>query len=135
MSKAHYMATVIVFDKLMHTMVDTCGAKSMIDRRTAEELGLKIELATKDRHFGSYYGPGNENGAYYYGRIKGPLKVDMGSNVRLNLDELKVVEHFEPLLLIGTDVLSDQPGAEWQFCYVGLHPETRQGNLVVCDAD
>ena len=27
LSKAHYMATVIVFDKLMHTMVDTCGAK------------------------------------------------------------------------------------------------------------
>ena len=41
----------------------------------------------------------------------------------------------EPLLLIGTDVLSENEDAEWQFCYVGLHPETRNGTLVVRGPD
>ena len=103
------MGTVVFLGKLIHAMIDTCGAKSMIDRKTAEELKLDIQQASSKRHFGSYSGVGAEQGAYYYGRIQGPLEIHLSGEVTLILDELKVVDHFEPLLLIGTDVLSERP--------------------------
>ena len=86
----------------------------MIDKATAEALGLEIEVATKDKHFGSFFGPGSNGekprSTYYYGRIKGPLKIVCGDGLNLMVDELKVVEHFEPLIIIGTDVLTDKAG-------------------------
>jgi hypothetical protein len=51
----------------------------------------------------------------------------------LTAPEIKVVEHFEPLVLIGTDVLADS-STEWRFCYVGLHPTTRKGMIVVANS-
>jgi hypothetical protein len=44
-----------------------------------------------------------------------------------------VVEHFEPLILIGTDVLTDSRDS-CKFCYVGLHPEKRTGVIVIKDS-
>lgn len=56
----------------------------------------------------------------------------MDSEVKLLAPEIKVVEHFEPLMLLGTDVLAEG-STKWNFCYIGLHPTTREGNLVVVD--
>lgn len=99
-------------DTLTEALVDTCGARSMIDRATAEALGMDIEVATKDKHFGSFFGPGtNGSGTrnvYYYGRVKGPIDITFGKRLVVVADELKVVEHFEPLILIGTDILTDK---------------------------
>lgn len=47
LSENHYMGTVVLGGVLMHAMLDTCGAKSMMDRKSAEELGFDIEIATK----------------------------------------------------------------------------------------
>lgn len=131
LSDSHYMGTIVLGGVFMHAMLDTCGAKSMIDRRTAEELGFDIEIATKHNHFGSFYGPGGKV-VYYYGRIKGPLEVWLDADVKLIAPEIKVVEHFEPLMLLGTDVLTEG-STKWNFCYVGLHPTSREGNMVVVD--
>jgi hypothetical protein len=64
---------VIINGTLIEGLIDTCGARSMIDRATAESIGLPIDVATKDNHFGSFFGPGAENGKsrniYYYGRV------------------------------------------------------------------
>ncbi len=74
---SHYIGHVIIKDVLIEALFDTCGARSMIDRATAEALGFKIEVATKDKHFGSFFGPGshgeNPRSTYYYGRVKGPI--------------------------------------------------------------
>jgi hypothetical protein len=42
------------------------------------------------------------------------------------------VEHFEPLILIGTDILTDGKD-RCKFCHVGLHPEDRTGIIVFKD--
>jgi hypothetical protein len=69
-------------DTLVEALIDTCGAKSIIDRATAEALGMEIEVATKEKHFGSLFGPG-ENGqqprsTYDYGRVEGPVDITFG---------------------------------------------------------
>ena len=48
----------------------------------------------------------------------------------MELPELKVLPEGEPLFLLGTDVLVDTR-QEWRSCYLGIHPETRQGTMVV----
>lgn len=131
LSTSHYMGTVVVDKVLFHAMIDTCGAKSMMDRKTAEEMGYDIEVATRNKHFGSFYGPGGKT-IYYYGRIAGPIDVWFENGVKLVAPEIKIVEHFEPLVLIGTDVLTDS-STNWRFCYVGLHPKSRKGMLVVAN--
>lgn len=130
LSTSHFMGTVVINGTLVHAMIDTCGAKSMIDKRTAMELGFEVEVATRDHHFGSFYGPGDKI-IYYYGRVKGPLHVHIDEDIYLMAPEIKVIEHTVPLLLIGTDVLTDAITGDWKFAYVGLHPFTRKGNLVI----
>ncbi len=48
----------------------------------------------------------------------------------MELPEIKVLPPGEPLFLLGTDLLVDTKH-EWRFCYLGIHPETRVGTMVV----
>jgi hypothetical protein len=57
----------------------------------------------------------------------------LDAGVELEVPELKVVDHCEPLFLLGTDVLADGE-KEWRFCYVGLHPTKRTGYLLVVNS-
>lgn len=101
----------------------------MIDRKAAEQLGLPIDRATKRRKYGSFWGPGGKQ-MWYYGRIAGPVKLQVSKDVSWDLAEIKVLEHGEPLLLIGTDSLSEGTNVStsaWRFCWVGLHPVHRRG--------
>ena len=52
----------------------------------------------------------------------------------LRAEELKVVEHFEPLLIIGTAILTEK-NTKTKFCYVGLHPEHRAGVMILKDSE
>jgi hypothetical protein len=68
------MATVEIGDKLLNAIVDTGGARTMMDKTVVEALGLPIDKATKRRRYGSYWGPGGKE-TYYYGRVPGPVRV------------------------------------------------------------
>ena len=87
-------------------MLDSGGARSMIDLQAAKKMGLPIERARKGKMFGSFFGPGNRE-IPYYGRIKGPVEVQVSAEAKLVIPQLKVFKHGEPLLLVGTDVLTD----------------------------
>lgn len=71
-SSAHYFCTAELHQQAIHAIVDTGGARTMIDREAAERLGLQIDKATKRTKYGSYWGPGGRE-TFYYGRVKGPL--------------------------------------------------------------
>ena len=77
---------------LIESILDTGGARSLIDRATCEAVGLPIEVATKERHFGRYYGASTGD-RFYYGRVPGPLEVRFSEDVMLCLPELKVIKH------------------------------------------
>jgi hypothetical protein len=62
----------------------------MIDLKTANKLGLPIEVATPSKHWGSFYGP-NGVSTPYYGRVKGPVRIDVGPDVYLSVPDMKVV--------------------------------------------
>ncbi len=116
-------------NRVILAIIDTGGARTMIDRKAAEKLNLPIDKATRKHKYGSFWGPGGVQ-TWYYGRIAGPIKLQVAENVILELGEIKVLEHGEPLFLIGTDSLSENLGSgnsAWRFCWVGLHPVHRRG--------
>ena len=75
----------------------------MIDVASAEKLGLRY-MRARGSEFGKYMSPGNVI-VPYYGLIRGPIQVQFDSNVVITLQWLKVVNHGEPLLLLGADCL------------------------------
>ena len=71
-SRAHYMALVKLGNGVIEAIIDTGGARSLIDLDTARTLGLKIEMA-KSNNMGNFWGPGGEVMGYT-GTVRGPIK-------------------------------------------------------------
>lgn len=119
------MAVVKIGKGVVNALVDTGGARCMVDVNTAKKLGLSIEVAGTGSRFGSFTGP---NGATvpYYGKIKGPVRLDVGPEVYLEVPDIKVIVHPSNMLILGTDVLV-QSWNEWRFRHVGIHDETQVG--------
>lgn len=51
----------------------------------------------------------------------------------MNLDEIKVFEHPEAIVLIGSDLLGHATKAPFTFCYLGVNPTTLVGELIFYD--
>ena len=131
-SLSHYMVLIQLGAGICEAIIDTGGARSLIDLDTAKALKLDIELAKKN-DMGCFWGPGGEVMGYA-GRVKGPIKFQLSKNVYLEAPELKLIKHAEPLLIIGTDVLVTSTN-DWRFVSVGIHPEVNTGMLVVQDKE
>lgn len=114
---------------VMECLLDTGGAKTMIDLGTARKAGLPLVYPTKERHLGFFYGPSGEPTAYA-AVVEGPVHLRFGADVVLAIPELKVVHNKDPIILVGTDVMRARPSEKlggWGFHYVGLEPRSRAG--------
>lgn len=86
----------------------------MIDNSTAERLGLRY-MRARGSEFGKYMSPGNVI-LPYYGLIRGPIAIQFDDQVTITLQWLKVVNHGEPLLLLGADCLrGGRAPSQWNF--------------------
>lgn len=117
-SPAHYSALVAVGGSVTEAIVDTGGARTMIDSVLAEKLKLRVEVAGPGKYFGSFWGPSAEP-IPYYGRVAGPVEIRFSPEVVFMLPEVKVIKHGEPLALIGTDILGRATHG-WGFESVGV---------------
>ena len=88
---------------VMEGIGDTGATRTLMDIATARQVGLPIQVA-RGSEFGTYFGPGSKEKPYA-GRILGPVVLRFGRDVTLELKEIKLIHHAEPLLLIGADVL------------------------------
>ena len=82
---------------------DTGATRTLMYMATACKVGLTMEIA-HGSEFGTYFGPGSKERPYA-GRVVGPVVLHFGKEVQIELQELKLIHHAEPLLLIGVDVL------------------------------
>ena len=112
-SLAHYMVTIRIGKGVVDAVIDTGAARTIIDAETAKRMGLPIEVATRSKSFGTYWGPSGPE-SHYYGRIPGPVKVEFSKDIFITLPEIKVINSLEPLVLLGTDLLTDST-QEWAF--------------------
>ncbi len=71
-SLSHYFGVVQVGNAVTDTILDTGGARSMVEAGLARELGLKVEKASKNNIAGCFWGP-NGKKMYYYGKVRGPI--------------------------------------------------------------
>ena len=119
---------------VIECLLDTSGAKTMIDLGTERKAGLPLVHPTKERHLGFFYGPSGEPTAYA-AVVEGPVHLRCGSDVVLAIPELKVVHNKDPIILLGTDVMKANPSEKlggWGFHYVGLDPRSRAGVVQFC---
>ena len=72
----------------------------------------------RSAEFCTFYGPGGKEQAYL-GVVKGPIPLRFSADMVVYLRELKVIQHTEPLVLIGADMLSAGL-AGWSFRYIGV---------------
>ena len=134
LSHCHFTAVVQVSvpnkpkaGAILEALVDSAGAKSMIDLKSAEMASLPLVRSTKERPLGWYYGPSGDPVAYA-GIVQGPVRLLFAKDVFITVPELKVVHSKEPLVLIGTDAMSAEPAdGGWKFAHVGYDPKTEAG--------
>lgn len=123
-SKAHYLALAVVNGRLIEVMVDTGGARTMVDRMTAIKLGLNVKWSCDNPGIAGTFSGVSGNTTEYLGVAVGPIKVQFSDKVTLHLDEIKVFDYPEPIVLIGTDLLGHTAAAPYTFSYVGVNPTT-----------
>jgi hypothetical protein len=116
-SKALYIGLVTINNKLTEVILDTAGSRTMIDSNTARALGLDV---TWER-VGQFSGVGG-GALTYAGMVKGPVEIKFSSKVVLHLDEVKVFDHPEPIILLGDDILGHSTRTPLTFCYLGVNP-------------
>jgi hypothetical protein len=81
-SPSHYIALCKVGMGVCNVLLDTAGAKTMIDLQTAELLGLEVERTTASKYFGSFISA-TAVPTPYAGRVKGPVSLRFSENVEL----------------------------------------------------
>jgi hypothetical protein len=74
LSKAHYCGLCKLGTGVVEAMLDSGGARSMIDMHMAEELGLNVEKASGSKFFGCFYTAAGA-ATPYAGIVRGPVKV------------------------------------------------------------
>ena len=101
----------------------------MVDRETAQALGLNIEWATPGKSYGTFSGV-NPEATQYAGRAVGPIQIRFSKDVCLELDELKVFDYPDSIILIGTDLLGHAAKAPYTFAYIGVNPTSTVGEII-----
>ena len=131
----HFVGLVTINGAVTDAIIDTAGARSMLDVDTAKALGLEMEamsIAEQESRgvfpFG-HYTVADGRLIAYAGRLKGPVTLQFGPKVKIELPAFRLTESSEPLVLIGTDIMSMEGVDGWSFLNVGYHRRTGRGNL------
>lgn len=81
-SPSHYIALCGLGEGVCNVLLDTAGAKTMIDVQTAELMGLEVEKTTASKYFGSFISA-TAVPTPYAGRVKGPISLRFSENVKI----------------------------------------------------
>ncbi len=126
----HYLALVAICGSTVEGIVDTGACRTMMDINTARALALAVQERDPEDNprrspFGRFVGPSGQMHPYE-GRVVGPVAFAFSESVVLHLPEVKLVRGYDPLLLLGTDLLSPK-WQGWGFMYVGYDPRDLRG--------
>ena len=98
------MVVVELENTVKEAILDTGGAKTIISCDLACNLNWEVETPPEGKSFGSYLGLGGKP-SRYFGCIPGPMGIRFGPYIVVNVQEIKLVEHVDPLFLKGADIL------------------------------
>ena len=60
----------------------------------------------------------------------GPIHVKFSEEVYFNIDEFKVFDYPEPIILLGTDLLGHAARGPFTFAYLGVNPISTVGEII-----
>ena len=122
LSRNHFIGLVAINGDCTECIIDTGGARTMLDKATASAAGLSITLPGEGVEVGGYYQPSGGDIIYYHGVVQGPVQLRFSEDVVISIGELKVLESTDPMILIGADAMAAPLQARcpgWQFLHIG----------------
>ena len=85
---------------------------------------------------GYFWGPGNK-AEPYYGKVEGPISLQLDEDLRMVLPELKVVNgaRNDPLFIVGSDMMAPEHPGACDFLNVGFDPTDKRGVMNFINGD
>lgn len=97
--------------------------RTIIDSAMAQELGLAVR--TDNLQCGKFSVPGSEAVHAYAGIVEGSTTLRIGSCLAARVENMRVINHPHPFVLLGADVLSGgRDSSSWNF--TGMRVRTEQ---------
>ena len=107
--------------KLICCIVDTGAHRTIIDSVMARELGLTVKI--NNLQCGKFSVPGSEAVHSYAGVIEGSTTLKIGERLAAQVENMRVIKHPHPFVLLGADVLSGgRSSNSWNF--TGMRVQT-----------
>lgn len=103
------VANVVVNGKATLAVVDTGSYKTIMDIGMARILGLPVKEANNG-DCGTYSTPGTGRNNCYAGVVEGEVMLQLADDVRYVIHGMKLINHPNPMVLLGSDVLSTGRG-------------------------
>ena len=118
-----YMGFVGVGNCVTEAIMDTGGARCMMDAATAVKLGVPY-IPAHDREFGTFIGVGGQPTAYK-GVSDGAVQLRFSGGVVMYCPRVKIINHADPLFIVGADVLhAGRAPHVWDWRSIGAEPGT-----------
>jgi gag-polyprotein putative aspartyl protease len=105
---------------LICCIMDTGAHRTIIDSAMAKALGLRVK--TDDLWYRKFSVPGSEAVHSYAGVVEGVTTVRIGESLEAKVENMRVINHPHPFLLLGADVLSGgRDSSSWNFTGMKVH--------------
>ena len=118
---SQYVGFLGVNGKLILCIVDTGAHRTIIDSVMARELGLTVK--TDNLQCGKFSVPGSAAVHSYAGIIEGSTTLKIGDRLAARVENMRVIKHPHPFVLLGADVLSGgRNSSSWNF--TGMRVQT-----------
>jgi hypothetical protein len=117
---SQYVGHLGINGKLICCIVDTGAHRTIIDSVMARELGLKVQ--TENLQCGKFSVPGSEAVHSYAGVVEGQTTLKIGDCLAARVENMRVISHPHPFVLLGADVLSGgRDSTSWNFTGMKVH--------------
>ena len=111
---SQYVGHIGVNGRVIYGIVDTGAHRTIIDSAMARELGLKVK--TDVASCGKFSVPGSEAVHSYAGVVEGTTVLRVGERLAAKVENMRVIHHPHPFVLLGADVLSGgRDSSIWNF--------------------
>jgi hypothetical protein len=101
---SQYVGYVGINRRLVCCIVDTGAHRTIIDSVMARELGLEVK--TDNLQCGRFSVPGSDAIHSYAGIVGGQTLFKIAQGLAAQVENMRVIDHPHPFLLLGADVLS-----------------------------
>ena len=102
-TKGQYIA-IVELKNTVSEAINMGGTKTIVGRDVFQDIKWEVESLPEGKSYGSYLGPRGKP-TKHYRQTLWPFRIIFSPKIAVNVHKIKVVEHTDPIFLIGVDIL------------------------------